>query len=65
MDIDKQLSRIKKGMELVDSGFDIKGNPLDDDNMTKHIELLRKLMYDLTVYGYENGVNWDQELKGW
>lgn len=63
MDIQLQLSRIKKGMALVDSGLDKNGSPLDDKGMEVHLELLRKLMYDLTVYGHENGVDWDQELK--
>lgn len=63
MDINKQLSRIKKGMELVDSGFDIKGNPLDDDNMNKHIELLRKLMRELCEYVADQKLNWDDVMK--
>lgn len=63
MDIQQQLSRIKKGMALVDSGLDKNGSPLDEKGMEKHIELLRKLMYDLTVYGHANNIDWDKELK--
>ena len=65
-EIRKELDRVDKGMKILDSDTDSKGNPMDESNINKHLDFMQMLLRNVceAVKKEEtNGQKFDWNLR--
>lgn len=46
-EIRKELDRVDKGMKILDSDTDAKGNPMDEANIERHLDFIKVLLRNI------------------